>query len=86
MSKRRKHYGNNLRWAKRRLISQHGSFCMIGNHPIATMHEITLDHLMPRSKGGNDEITNLQLACSPHNTEKRDMTPEEWAEFQAEAA
>ena len=75
--------GRQKRWAKRHLINAHGAVCQAaGNHTIATMREITLDHITPRSLGGGDEIENLQLACRKHNLAKRNMAPEEWEEFQ----
>ena len=30
----------------------------------------TLDHVLPKSKGGNDDISNLQTMCSKCNQEK----------------
>ena len=50
------------------------------------MGDITLDHKVSRSEGGTDHIDNLQLAHEPCNQAKGKMTPEEWAEFQAENA
>ena len=36
----------------------------------------TVDHLIPISKGGTDEATNMVAACNPCNSGKRDrMTP-----------
>lgn len=33
----------------------------------------TIDHIIPRSKGGKDEIFNLVAACRQCNTEKGNM-------------
>lgn len=38
-----------------------------------------LDHILPRARGGGDEITNLRWVCNAANLAKRDMTD---AEFQ----
>ena len=38
---------------------------------------LTLDHLMPVSRGGNNDENNLATACRPCNSKKRDRTPEE---------
>lgn len=38
---------------------------------------LTLDHVIPRSKGGRDSWHNLVTACQRCNTEKGDRTPEE---------
>lgn len=37
-----------------------------------------IDHIMPVSRGGGDEIENLCLACPDCNLSKRDKTVEEW--------
>lgn len=38
---------------------------------------LTLDHVLPRSRGGKDSWHNLVTACQRCNTEKGDRTPEE---------
>lgn len=38
----------------------------------------TIDHLLPRSKGGGNRLENLVLACSKCNSEKGDKLPEEY--------
>ncbi|MEM1000229.1 MAG: HNH endonuclease [Bacteroidota bacterium] len=38
---------------------------------------LTLDHVIPRSKGGRDSWHNLVTACQKCNTQKGDRTPEE---------
>lgn len=42
---------------------------------------LTVDHVIPRSKGGRDSWHNLVTACQRCNTEKGDRTPEQ-AEMQ----
>lgn len=37
----------------------------------------TLDHVIPRSRGGQTELENLVVACQPCNQRKRDRTPSE---------
>lgn len=39
--------------------------------------ELTLDHVLPRSKGGQTVWTNIVTACEPCNKKKANMTPEE---------
>lgn len=36
------------------------------------------DHVMPKSRGGSDEMDNLVTACGPCNMSKGAKTPEEW--------
>ena len=37
-----------------------------------------LDHVVPRSRGGPDDPSNLVQACVPCNSQKRDKLPSEW--------
>tara|TARA_A100000172_G_scaffold74651_1_gene56919 strand:+ start:2993 stop:3499 length:507 start_codon:yes stop_codon:yes gene_type:complete len=39
--------------------------------------ELTLDHIVPRSRGGKNSWTNLVACCKKCNQVKRDRTPEE---------
>ena len=39
--------------------------------------DLTLDHVIPRSKGGRDTWENLVLACVRCNVRKANRTPEE---------
>ena len=40
--------------------------------------KLTLDHLIPKAKGGKDTWENLVTACWRCNNEKADLTLEEW--------
>ncbi|MEJ8755683.1 HNH endonuclease [Pontibacter sp. H259] len=42
-----------------------------------TVKNLTLDHLLPRSRGGGSNWLNLVTACTRCNTRKGDRTPEE---------
>jgi uncharacterized protein YdaU (DUF1376 family) len=39
---------------------------------------LQLDHVIPRSRGGLDDPSNLVACCKPCNTSKGSRTPEEW--------
>ena len=41
----------------------------------------SIDHKIPKSKGGTDELDNLQYLTVFENLNKRDMTSKEWEEF-----
>lgn len=40
-------------------------------------HDLTLDHVLPRSRGGPTSWENVVACCRPCNARKRDRTPEE---------
>jgi len=40
-------------------------------------HELTIDHIIPKSRGGSDSWDNLVSACKRCNNKKADKTPEE---------
>lgn len=42
-----------------------------------TAFELTLDHIVPKSKGGKTIAENLVAACMPCNNRKADRTPDE---------
>jgi 5-methylcytosine-specific restriction endonuclease McrA len=41
------------------------------------VHELTLDHVVPRARGGRTEWTNIVTCCVPCNARKADRTPEQ---------
>jgi 5-methylcytosine-specific restriction endonuclease McrA len=43
-----------------------------------------LDHLTPKSKGGEDVPTNLALACRRCNSARQNMSLAQWAAYAAE--
>lgn len=42
------------------------------------------DHLLPKSRGGRDEFSNLVVACQPCNRSKGNRTLEEYREYLAD--
>ena len=43
----------------------------------STKRDLTIDHVVPRAKGGGDSWTNLVTACKRCNAKKGDYTPDE---------
>ena len=41
-------------------------------------NELALDHIVPRVRGGSDDVKNLQVLCRSCNSSKHSMTSEEW--------
>jgi len=41
-------------------------------------NELSIDHIVPRSKGGNDHITNVLCACTRCNRSKAHEPVEQW--------
>ena len=39
--------------------------------------DLTLDHVLPKSRGGHDRFENCVCSCAKCNTHKADSTPEE---------
>ena len=46
-------------------------YCGVSNH------SLTVDHIMPRSRGGKTSWTNVVVACKPCNLKKGSQTPSE---------
>lgn len=65
-----------MKWSliKRHLAAFHGPLC----YYCKKTRGKTLDHKVPMSRGGDDSLGNLVLACSRCNELKDDMTEEEF--------
>ncbi len=46
---------------------------------------LNIEHIVPRSRGGTDRVSNLALACRTCNEDKDDRTPAEWAALLGES-
>ena len=65
---------------KRRIYElQNGLCAYCGRH--RNIKYMTIDHIIPISKGGTDEISNLQCTCKACNNLKEDMFPSEFTDF-----
>lgn len=68
-----KHRVKNLRVNRTRIYKRDGHACgYCGSNKL-----LTLDHIMPRSRGGDNSWTNLVTCCHKCNLYKADRTPAE---------
>lgn len=54
----------------------HGK-CAICGKPLA-YDEMTIDHIIPKARGGDGSFSNLQCACETCNTMKHSLTENEF--------
>jgi hypothetical protein len=57
----------------------HGT-CLYCDNPV-DLEDMAVDHGLPRSRGGSNDLSNLVCACHPCNTAKRTQTTEEYLRF-----
>lgn len=58
----------------RKLVKRYGEQCFY----CGRVSKLTVDHFVPRSKGGSDRMENLRPACVSCNQRKADLMPEEF--------
>jgi len=63
----------NLKINRNRVFKRDNHQCVY----CGSKRSLTIDHVVPKSKGGNNSWANLVTCCSPCNRKKGDKTPEE---------
>jgi 5-methylcytosine-specific restriction endonuclease McrA len=58
------------------IILRDGARCQYCSKPL-TYNQLTLDHVLPKSRGGGDELGNLVTCCERCNSFKANRTPAE---------
>jgi 5-methylcytosine-specific restriction endonuclease McrA len=69
-------YGRRLQWSRNNIYIRDNYTCQYcGDH----LHEskVTIDHVMPQSRGGKNTWENTVCSCYACNNAKADRTPEE---------
>lgn len=66
----------------RRKLSYQSWLCYYCEKPLA-IGNCTLDHLIPKDRGGTSDPDNLVVTCTVCNWEKGNMTEEEYRKFRA---
>ncbi|MCZ7645221.1 MAG: HNH endonuclease [Planctomycetota bacterium] len=69
-------YSQEVRFSRRNIFERDGNTCQFC-HRKFDRSELTIDHLIPRSRGGKTTWENVALACVRCNTRKGSRTPEE---------
>ncbi|TRO83259.1 HNH endonuclease [Desulfuromonas acetexigens] len=67
------------RWWKNRIATGICYYCGMKVAP----KELTLDHLVPVSRGGKSTKTNCVPACKSCNNKKKNLLPMEWEDYLA---
>lgn len=63
--------------SQNRSVARECFYCGVGFAPAGPDHR-TVDHRVPRSRGGTDSLRNLVFACYACNQRKRDRTEEDF--------
>ncbi|MEH1780868.1 MAG: HNH endonuclease [Nostoc sp.] len=63
-----------MRHRKSKLIEKYGMNCF-WCHCTLLPETITIDHYIPLSKGGNNKLRNLRLACAQCNSYRGNSMP-----------
>lgn len=68
-----KYRTHRLKISRQRLYKRDNYECVY----CGTKKNLTIDHVIPKSRGGENSWTNLVTCCSPCNRRKGDKTPSE---------
>jgi 5-methylcytosine-specific restriction protein A len=75
--KRKARVLRNSSWWRRKRSSGVCYYCGRKFKP----HELTMDHLIPLSRGGTSERFNIVPACKECNNKKKYLLPAEWDDY-----
>jgi len=70
-------YRNRVPYSKRNIMVRDGHKCMY----CGTDKNLTIDHMLPSSRGGKTTFENCVTACQPCNNKKGNKTPSECKMF-----
>jgi len=65
-----------VKFSRKNIYDHYNNKCCYCGHRYSTK-ELNLDHVVPRSRGGQTCWSNIVLSCLPCNAKKKDRTPEE---------
>lgn len=64
---------NRIVLSRRNILKRDNNCCQY----CGSSQDLTIDHVVPRSRGGRDSWQNLVAACNECNLQKGDRTPDE---------
>jgi len=67
---------NEVKFTRRNIYEHYGYHCCYCGKRFSS-NELNLDHIVPRSRGGKTDWTNVVTACMSCNLKKGDQLPEE---------
>lgn len=71
---RRAQWGRKASRVRRTIMGQDGACCQ----NCGSSDRLSIDHILPLSRGGSDDPENLQVLCKSCNSSKGARTMEEW--------
>lgn len=74
--KRFRRHKKPVKFSRVNIYGRDNYTCQYCNEKMS-IHELTYDHVVPRSQGGRTEWTNIVSACSDCNSKKAGRTPEQ---------
>lgn len=58
-------------------MKTHGSICQMCRQ-VLNKRKLTVDHIVPKSQGGSNDISNKQLLCEPCHITKTKLDKEKY--------
>lgn len=68
-----------------KIFEESEGYCVLAG-PNCTVFATTIDHWIPRTKGGTNRKDNLRASCWKCNRDKGRLWPEEWQAYLADFA
>ena len=78
--KREREKARHLRRTEWWLRKIHKGICHYCHRPVGRLH-LTMDHVVPLSRGGRSNKGNIVPACKECNNKKKQLLPLEWEEY-----
>jgi len=70
----RKRFKSSVPYSKKNVFMRDGQVCQFCGTHITNIDKCTIDHVLPKSKGGKSKWENCVTACKPCNHRKADRT------------